>query len=209
MSHPGSAPTVPGAGPTRLVAVLAFDAMEVLDHAGPLEVFGVTGDLTEPPAFEVVTVGLGTAPVTARGGLRVVPDHDLDDCPVPDILVVPGGAGVRALLDDERLLGWVRDRAAEAECVLSVCTGALVLAAAGLLERRRATTHHDATAELAAMSPTTQVERGPRFVRSGERLWTSAGVSAGIDLSLHLVRELVGVAAHDATVAEMEWMWRS
>ncbi|WP_224769106.1 DJ-1/PfpI family protein [Nocardioides ochotonae] len=194
---------------TRTVAILAFDDMEVLDYAGPYEVFNVAGDLTDPRAFEVVPVSVDGAPVRGRGGFTVVPRHSLEDCPPTDLLVLPGGSGSRALLTDERVLAWLRDRAAEVELLMSVCTGSMVLAAAGLLRGRHATTHHTTYDELAALDPTVRVERGPRFVRSDERLWTSAGVSAGIDLSLRVVHDLAGVAAYDATVAEMEWMWRS
>jgi transcriptional regulator GlxA family with amidase domain len=122
---------------------------------------------------------------------------------------VPGGAGTRPLLRDERLLAWLRERAAEVELLVSVCTGALLLGQAGLLERRSATTHHDAYDELAAISPTTTVVRGQRFVRSAETILTSAGVSAGVDVSLHAVQLLAGRATRDLVVAEMEWMWQS
>lgn len=199
----------------RTVAIVAFDEMEVLDYAGPYEVFNVAGELSDPsgpPAFSPISVsatGPAGGPVSGRGGFRVLPDHGLDDCPPTDLLLVPGGAGARALLDDERLLGWLRERAGEVEELLSVCTGALVLGAAGLLERRHVTTHHTAIDELAALVPSARVERGPRFLRSGERLWTSAGVSAGIDLALHQVARLAGEPLRDAVVAEMEWQWRS
>ncbi|WP_205471129.1 DJ-1/PfpI family protein [Nocardioides sp. SYSU D00038] len=195
---------------TRTVALLAFDDMEVLDYAGPYEVFNVAGDLGgQPRPFTVLSVGLRPGPAVGRGGFTVVPDHTLDDCPPTDLVVVPGGAGTRALLFDDRLRAWLRERAGEVETMLSVCTGSLLLADAGLLERRHATTHHTAFDELAALSPTTVVERGPRFVRSGERLWTSAGVSAGIDLALHVVQELAGAPLREAVAREMEWMWRS
>ena len=194
---------------TRTVAILAFDGMEVLDYAGPYEVFNVAGDLTTPRDFTVLSVGVGSGAATGRGGFRVVPDHTLDDCPPTDLVVIPGGAGTRPLVHDDRLLAWLRERAGEVETLLSVCTGALLLGAAGLLDGLSATTHHGAYDELAALAPLAQVERGPRFVRSAERLWTSAGVSAGVDLSLHVVEQLVGVRARDAVVAEMEWMWRS
>ena len=193
----------------RTVAILAFDDMEVLDFAGPYEVFNVAGELGEDRPFSVFSVGLTGAPAVGRGGFTVVPAYSLDDAPPPDLLVVPGGAGTRPLLRDERLLGWLRERAAEVELLLSVCTGALLLGAAGLLERRPATTHHDAYDELAAISPTTQVVRGQRFVRSSETVLTSAGVSAGVDLSLHVVQLLAGQATRDVTVTEMEWMWQS
>ena len=194
---------------TRTVAILAFDDMEVLDYAGPYEVFNVAGELGDDSPFSVFSVGLTAAPAVGRGGFSVLPTYSLDDAPPADVLVIPGGAGTRPLLQDERLLGWLRERAAEVELLLSVCTGALLLGAAGLLERRSATTHHDAFDELAALSPTTHVVRGQRFVRSDERLVTSAGVSAGVDASLYVVQELTGVETKDRTISEMEWMWQS
>ena len=191
------------------MAILAFDDMEVLDYAGPYEVFNVAGELGEGAPFSVFSVGLTGAPAVGRGGFTVVPTYSLRDAPPPDLLVVPGGAGTRRLLADDRLLAWVKERAAEVELLLSVCTGALVLGAAGLLERRPATTHHDAYDELAAISPTTTVVRGQRFVRSAETILTSAGVSAGVDLALHAVQLLAGPATRDLVVAEMEWRWQS
>ncbi|WP_235547727.1 MULTISPECIES: DJ-1/PfpI family protein [unclassified Nocardioides] len=193
----------------RTVAILAFDDMEVLDYAGPYEVFNVAGELGAGAPFSVFSVGLTTSPAVGRGGFTVQPTYSLDDAPPADLLVVPGGAGTRPLLRDERLLAWLRERAGEVELLLSVCTGALLLGAAGLLEHRSATTHHDAFDELAALSPTTTVVRGQRFVRSSERVVTSAGVSAGVDASLYVVQELAGAATRDATVTEMEWMWQS
>ena len=193
----------------RTVAILAFDDMEVLDFAGPYEVFNVAGELGEGQPFSVFSVGLTDAPAVGRGGFTVAPTYSLDDAPPPDVLVVPGGAGTRRLLHDERLLPWLRERAAEVEVLLSVCTGALVLGAAGLLDRRPATTHHDAFDELAAVSPTTTVVRGQRFVRSSDRILTSAGVSAGVDASLHVVQQLVGRPTRDRVATEMEWMWQS
>ena len=198
-----------GAVSHRTVAILAFDDMEVLDFAGPYEVFNVAGELGEGRPFRVFSVGLTGAPAVGRGGFAVLPTYAIADAPPSDLLVVPGGAGTRPLTRDERLLGWVRDRAAEVELLLSVCTGALVLGAAGLLERRAATTHHDAYDELAAVSPTTKVVRGQRFVRSSDTILTSAGVSAGVDLALHAVQLLAGQETRDRTVAEMEWMWQS
>lgn len=193
----------------RTVAILAFDDMEVLDYAGPYEVFNVAGELGDGQPFSVFSVGLTGAPVVGRGGFTVLPAYALADAPIPDLVVVPGGAGSRALMKEEALLAWLRDRAAEVEVLMSVCTGALVLGAAGLLERRAATTHHDAYDELAAVSPTTKVVRGQRFVRSSENILTSGGVSAGVDLALHVVQLLAGQETKDRAVTEMEWMWQS
>lgn len=193
----------------RTVAILAFDDMEVLDFAGPYEVFNVAGELGEGSPFSVFSVGITGEPVVGRGGFTVLPTYALADAPIPDLVVVPGGFGSRALAKDDRVLDWVRERAAEVELLLSVCTGALVLGAAGLLAGRPATTHHDNYDDLAAISPTTNVIRGQRFVRSSHNILTSAGVSAGVDLSLHVVQLLAGQQTRDRTVAEMEWMWQS
>lgn len=192
-------------GMTRQVQILAFDGMEVLDYAGPYEVFNVAGELGGG-AFAVASVGVGASP-RGRGGFGVVPTYGLDDAPLGDIVVIPGGSGTRALVDDKRLLAWVQDRATTAELVLTVCTGALVAGAAGLLDGLSATTHHDAYDELAAIAPATSVLRGPRFVRSSDRIRTSAGVSAGVDLALATVAELAGTPLRDAVVNEMEWGW--
>jgi transcriptional regulator GlxA family with amidase domain len=188
---------------------MIFDDVEVLDFAGPHEVFTVAGDLVRPPPFYVYEVGLSGAPVIARGRLIASPRYSIRDCPDPDILVVPGGMGVRPLLKDKALLDWIAGQAGRCELVLSVCTGALLLAAAGLLAGLRATTHHGALDHLARLSPTTQVVRDERFVAASERIMTSGGVSAGIDLSLAAVERLAGAEARRVVEEEMEYgSWR-
>jgi transcriptional regulator GlxA family with amidase domain len=189
---------------TRSVQVLAFDDMEVLDYAGPYEVFNVAGEQSSPAAFAVQAVGVSPRPV-GRGGFEVVPVCQYADAPPADILVLPGGKGSRPLMRDQALLAWIAGRAAEVELVLTVCTGALLAAAAGLLDGLPATTHHGAFGELARAAPTATVLRGERFVRSSETLYTSAGVSAGVDLALHVVEVLAGPQVRAATEAEMEW----
>ena len=191
---------------SRSVQILAFDGMEVLDYAGPYEVFNVAGEVTASTAFTVASVGVTERPV-GRGGFRVIPDFTLADAPASDLLVVPGGAGSRRLVGDEAVLAWLRERAQAVELLLTVCTGSLVAAAAGLLGGLEATTHHSAFDELAALSPDTSVVRGRRFVRSSDTIRTSAGVSAGTDLALAIVEELVGPDARASVEAEMEWMW--
>jgi transcriptional regulator GlxA family with amidase domain len=190
----------------RTVEILAFDDMEVLDYAGPYEVFNLAGECTDPAAFVVTSVGVTPLP-TGRGGFRVVPDHPLADAPPADIVVVPGGEGTRALQGDERVLTWLTERVADGALLLTVCTGALIAAGAGLLAGREATTHHEAFADLVRASPTTRVLEGRRYVRSADRIWTSAGVSAGVDLALAVVGELEGADLQAAVAAEMEWMW--
>lgn len=193
----------------RTVGILAFDEMEVLDFAGPYEVFNVAGELGDDAPFTVSAIGVGSGPVGGRGGFTVVPAHTLGDGFLPDVLVVPGGAGTRPLVHDEQVVGWLREAAPRAEHVLSVCTGSLLLAAAGLLTDRRATTHHTAFDQLAAIDPTIDVVRDERWVRSGPTTWTSGGISAGIDLSLDVVHELCGTELAEAVVEEMEWGWHA
>ncbi len=117
----------------RTVAILVFDEVEVLDFAGPYEVFNVASELKKPSPFFVLALGVSPGPVLARGRLPVTPRYTIADCPRPDILVIPGGSGTRPLLGHEALLRWIAESAANAELCLSVCTGALLLAAAGLL----------------------------------------------------------------------------
>lgn len=189
------------------VGILAFDDMEVLDFAGPYEVFNVAGELGGAGPVEVRAIGVDAGPVRARGGFTVLPHHVLADAPACDVVVVPGGLGARRLLERDEVLAWTREAAASARLLMSVCSGSLVLAAAGLLEDATATSHHTVLDELRRLSPTTMVVEGRRFVQAGERLWTSAGVSAGVDLALHVVELLLGADARAATVAEMEWGW--
>ncbi|HEV7502227.1 MAG TPA: DJ-1/PfpI family protein, partial [Vicinamibacteria bacterium] len=170
------------------VGIFLFDGVEVLDFAGPFEVFSRTR-LTpgsesrrseETAPFEVFTVAAAAGTVLATGGLRVVPHFDFASAPHIDLLVIPGGFGTRALLEDTATLDWIRRSAAAAQRVTSVCTGSLLLARAGLLSGRRATTHWGALDQLARIDPTVTVEREARVVEDG--IVSSAGVAAGIDM---------------------------
>jgi len=186
------------------VAILVFDEVEVLDFAGPFEVFAVTDELLNHDEFHTFTMSLKPGTVRARNGLKIVPDFTLENCPAPHVLVIPGGAGTRPLLHMPALHEWLRTRTRHCEIVLSVCTGALVLARAGLLDGLRATTHHQCLDELRAITPTIEVVTEERFVDNG-KIITAAGISAGIDASLHVVEQLVGRRAADATAAYMEY----
>ena len=192
----------------RTVAILLFDDVEVLDAAGPFEVFAVTDELSGYQLFQVQTVALVPGSVRARNGLQFVPDHTLESAPAPDILIVPGGSGSRALLQKPDLLDWLRYHAQRAEVVASVCTGARLLARAGLLDGLSATTHYENIAELAALAPAATLVADRRFVDHG-RIATSAGIAAGIDLSLHLVARLHGPATAEKTARYMEYHWRN
>jgi transcriptional regulator GlxA family with amidase domain len=195
------------ADPPRRVQVLVFDDVEVLDFAGPFEVFGVTGLQSGPAPFRVETVGLSNAPVRARGGLVVQPSLSIENVCRCDVLILPGGFGTRREMHNASLLDWIRRQVEGAEAVLSICTGALLLARAGLLDNLDATTHHVAFDELTEASPSTNVVRGKRMVDNG-RIITSAGISAGIDASLYLVAKLLGHAVAAATAEYMEYDWK-
>jgi transcriptional regulator GlxA family with amidase domain len=192
----------------RTVAILLYDDVEVLDVAGPFEVFAVTDELSDYQLFRVQTVALAPVTVRARNGLQLVPDHTLETAPAPDILMVPGGSGSRALLQRPEVLGWLRYHAQRAEIVASVCTGARLLAGAGLLDGLSATTHAENIAELAALAPAATLVGDRRFIDHG-RIATSAGIAAGIDLSLHLVARLHGPATAEKTARYMEYHWRN
>lgn len=193
------------------VGILIFDNVEVLDFAGPFEVFsrtrlepGPDSRRTDDSApFHVFTVAKSAAPVTTTGGLGVLPHFGFADAPPIDLLVVPGGFGTRALIHDEETLAWIRGVAAKARKVTSVCTGSLLFARAGLLDGRRATTHWGALDLLQSMSDHVKVERDRRVVDDG--IITSAGVASGIDMAFYVVETLFGRDVADETARYIEF----
>lgn len=191
-------------------AVLLFDDVEVLDFAGPFEVFSVTGRRQNLEPFDVYTVAERTGPIMARNGLSINPRYSFADCPAPEILVVPGGFGTRREMKNPVMIEWISRVAPACQLVLSVCTGALVLGRAGLLSGREATTHFMAFDELRAAAPDSVVRPDQRIVDNGN-IVLSAGVSAGIDMSLHVVARLLGVdvARETARYMEYEGNWES
>lgn len=193
------------------VGIVVFDDVEVLDFCGPFEVFSAVrleeGARREAPSpFDVGLVGETADPVTTTGGMTVTPRWSFDDCPALDLLLVPGGWGVRRQLENPPLLDWLRERHREAERLCSVCTGSLLLGAAGLLDDRRATTHWRSLDWMAEMLPAVEVVRDRHFVRDGS-VWTAAGISAGIDLSLRIVAAIHGEDIARATARYMEYPW--
>ncbi len=207
----------------RTVAILLFNEIEVLDFAGPFEVFGIAGLRSvglrsvglrsgDPRPFQVFTVA-ERGPVYTRNGLSINPTYLLNDHPEPDIVIVPGGGGIKAdgtpfgsrrEMNNPAILNWVRRHAQTAELVLSVCTGSLILGKAGLLENLSATTHFMAVEAMQQASPTTTVLPNERWVDTG-KVVTSAGISAGIDMSLYVVGRLLGRAVADETARYMQY----
>jgi transcriptional regulator GlxA family with amidase domain len=180
------------------VAFVLTEGANVIDMAGPWEVFQDTmvGDRT---GFELFTVGESSSPVTMTGGLRVVPQYTFANTPHADVVVIGAQRGASALPE------WLRARAKDSRAVMSVCTGAFKLADAGLLEGKKATTHHEFWDAFAKKFPSVQLERGSRFVQSDEVLFTAGGLTSGIDLALHIVEKFYGREVAERTAAYMEY----
>ncbi len=191
----------------RNLAILIFEDVEVLDFCGPFEVFAVCGQRGGAAGhFNVYTVAENNGPVSARNGLSVNPHYTIANCPQPDILLVPGGRGTRTLMHNPVITNWVKDQYTKVELLLSVCTGALVLAKAGLLEGLAATTHHSALDELRAIAPNTTICPTERYVDNG-KIVLSAGVAAGIDMSFYVVGRLLGIETAAETASYIEYPW--
>jgi len=197
---------------TRRVGIYLYPGVEVLDFAAPFEVFGTASRVASsarggPAPFELVTLARSLDPVAARGGLRLLPDATTDAHPPLDLLVVPGG-DERAERARGDLRAWLTALEPGLELLASICTGAFLLAGAGLLDGRRVTTHWQDADELARLHPAVRVEPQRRWIDEGRRV-TSAGISAGLDMSLHLVDRLAGAKLAMGTARQMDYQWHS
>ena len=191
------------------VGILIFPDVEVLDFAEPFEVFAVTRlneerRREEPSPFELIIIAESREPITASGGMRVIPNVDLENCPPLDILVVPGGWGTRREINNERLIAWISARGKEVKTLTSVCTGSILLGRAGLLDGLRATTHWRALDWMRELFPSVTVDSQLHVVEDGG-VFTSAGISAGIDMSLRVVARYCGETVARATARHMEY----
>jgi transcriptional regulator GlxA family with amidase domain len=191
----------------RTIGIFIFDEVEVLDFAGPFEVFSTAARVAgnETPAFRVVIIGESKDVVITRGGLRVDASFSLADHPELDVLIVPGGV-VDAQLDRAGTISWIATQSKTTEIVASVCTGAFLLGKAGLLNGKRATTHWEDIGGLRELLPDTRVIENRRWIDEGA-IVTSAGISAGIDMSLHLVARLAGRSLAEKTARQMDYDW--
>lgn len=187
--------------PQKTVGVLLFAEFELLDVFGPLEAFGHAKDW-----FRILTVAERPGPVASAQGPRAVADHGFADCPPLDILLVPGGMGTRREVSNRALVDWIARQAKGAETTTSVCTGAALLAKAGVLDGRRATSNKRAFGWVAEQGPKVEWVRQARWVDDGN-IVTSSGVSAGIDMALHLIGRIAGPAARDEIATRMEYEW--
>lgn len=190
------------------VGIFLFDEVEVLDFAGPFEVFSVTAQLNNYEPFSVFTVSENGDEIKAVNGLYVIPDFSFDDHPDIDILVIPGGDGTKELIDRPEIIDWINQVNDQNEITMSVCSGARLMAKAGLLDGLDSTTHHDVIKDVANITPETNILEGKRFVDEG-KIMTSGGITAGIDLSFHVVEKLFGKGMANETAIYMEYGdWR-
>jgi len=189
----------------RVAFVITEDAV-VIDFTGPWEVFQdvmipARGEsMDDQQTFQLYTVSDSTAPVTASDGMKIVPDYSFDNAPTPNVVVVPAQSG-----RSPKMLAWIRKMTKQSDVVMSVCTGAFVLAEAGLLNGKHATTHHGSLNRLQHRYPQISVDRGVRYVQSDPVIFTAGGLSSGIDLALHVVELYFGRDAAQATADIMEY----
>ncbi|MFC3750044.1 DJ-1/PfpI family protein [Paenibacillus sp. GCM10012306] len=192
----------------RTVGIFLFDDVEVLDFAGPFEVFAVTVTQRFTPEafapFSVTTVSEQGGMITARNGLKVTTDYSFSSAPAYDILVIPGGIGTRKEVDNRNVISWIKEKFPEVELMTSVCTGAFLLAEAGILDGKSATTHWASIERMRETYPAVRVEENTKFVDAG-RIVTSAGISAGIHMAFHVVQRLLDTAVAQDTAKHMEY----
>jgi transcriptional regulator GlxA family with amidase domain len=187
----------------KTVGVLLFEGFELLDVYGPLEAWGM---LAAAGKWRIVSTAEKAGPVASAQGPRGVADHALTECPKLDVILVPGGMGTRSGVKNDTLLDWLRRRAAEAEVVTSVCTGSSLLARAGLLDGRRATSNKASFGWVQTQGPNVRWVKEARWVEDGP-IFTSSGVSAGIDMTLAVIAKLEGRKTAEAIAVRMEYEW--
>jgi len=188
----------------RNVGILLFDNVEVLDFAGPFEVFSVTAELNDNKLLNVFTIAEQQVNISAKNGLTVYPKYSINTAPKIDVLVIPGGDGARALLNSTTILDWINAVHSSTEITMSVCSGSTVLGKLGLLDGLPFCTHHQVYERMEKIAPTAIPQKDKRFT-SSDKIYTSSGISAGIDLSFHLVELFFGKAIRDKTAEYMEY----
>jgi transcriptional regulator GlxA family with amidase domain len=188
----------------RNVGILIFDDAEVLDFSGPFEVFSVTSELNNHKLFNVFTIGETLNPIYAVNGLSVNPKYNFIDCPEIDILIISGGNGTNDLMKNKITLDWIDKVHKKTEYTLSICSGSRMLAVLGLLNDKPYCTHHLVYDDMAKIVPTGIPKKEKRFTNS-DKIYTSGGISAGIDLSFYIVEKLFGKSIADKTANYMEY----
>ncbi|HKE01568.1 MAG TPA: DJ-1/PfpI family protein, partial [Planctomycetota bacterium] len=188
------------------VAIVVHEGVELLDFAGPAEVFDHADDRDGESMFRVFLVAPTPGAVSAQGTAKIVPAFTIADCPTPDVIVIPGGDTTR-LTKDATFLAWVRDSLPRAKTLLTVCTGVFVPAKLGLLDGKEATTHHGSLKGLQRQYPAIRVRDDVKVVDNG-KIVTAAGISSGIDGALHVVAKLAGVGSARSVARSIEYRWQ-
>ena len=173
------------------IGILIFNDVELLDFAGPYEVFSITNEINDDSLCKTFSVSELPGKIKTVNGLEVIPEYSFNDCPCTDVVIIPGGIGTKVLTANETVISWILDRYDKSYMVFSVCSGARLLAKAGLLSSLKFITHHDVILDILEIDPTARPQEGKRYVDEGKIL-TSAGISAGMDLSLYVVSKLFG-----------------
>jgi len=186
------------------IGILLFNNIDLLDITGPYEVFSLARTDNKEKLFNLFTFAQTKEAVTTWSGFSIVPLYGFDDCPKMDILLVPGGIGTRTEISNDKLIQFIKDTYPHVELVISVCTGALLLAKAGLLKGLKAVTHHTAINILPELEPTAIIAETERFVDNG-KIILSAGISAGIDMSFHIIKRLCGKKMAEQIAKHMEY----
>ncbi len=186
------------------VGIFLFHDLELLDFAGPYEVFSVSSELNDYRLFKVFTVTEDGKEIRSVNGLKVVPDFGFDNHPPIDILVIPGGVGTKSEMNKSAVLEWIRKNYQASQFTFSVCSGARILGRLGLLDNLESVTHHEVICQLREIAPLAVIKSDQRYTDNGKIL-TSAGISAGIDLSLYMVEKLYGLDVKNKTIVYMEY----
>lgn len=191
------------------VGIFLFEEAEVLDFAGPFEVFSVTSQLNNYELFNVFTVTEDGEDINAVNGLNIMPDFSFEDHPPIDILIIPGGDGTKQEINNQKVIEWIKETSDETQITMSVCSGARLLGQAGLLNDLDAVTHHEVIPDLKKIAPETNILTDKRYV-DNDNIMTAGGITAGIDLSLHVVEKLFGTEVTNKTRVYMEYgNWRN
>ena len=186
------------------VGIYLFNKVELLDFAGPYEVFSTTSELNDHKVFKVFTISEDGGAIKSVNGLIVIPDYSFDNHPKIDILIIPGGEGTKNEIKKKKVMEWVNKTQGSAEIMATVCSGARIPAVLGLLDGLDATTHHSVIDDVKKLAPNVIIDHTKRFIDNG-KIMTSGGISAGIDLSLHIVKKLCGEETANKTMEYMEY----
>ncbi len=186
------------------IGILVFDNVELLDFAGPFQVFSASNTCSTKKHFNILTVASSLSHIKTSNGLEIVPQYAIDQHPDIDILVIPGGDGTKSLLNKKQLLDWLRSIIQGTIITLSVCSGARILAKLGLLKNLEFTTHQEVVEDVLTIEPKAVYDKNKRFVDNG-KIMTSAGISTGIDLALHIVEKLHGISLKKAVMDYMAY----